>query len=72
MWWGPLWAPEPITTTVEGRERYTVAIRYPRDPRSNPQAIAKDLLVALPAGGTVLLGEVADVQLTQGATMHGP
>jgi len=59
---------EPITTTVEGRERYTVAIRYPRDLRSNPQAIAKDVLVALPNGGTVPLGEVADIQLTQGAT----
>ena len=59
---------EPITTTVEGRERYTVAIRYPRDLRSDPQAIAKDVLVSLPNGGTVPLGEVADVQLTQGAT----
>jgi Cu(I)/Ag(I) efflux system membrane protein CusA/SilA len=60
---------EPITTTVEGRERYTVAIRYPRDLRSDPQAIAKDVLVALPGGmGTVPLGEVADIRLTQGAT----
>jgi Cu(I)/Ag(I) efflux system membrane protein CusA/SilA len=59
---------EPITTTIEGRERYTVAIRYPRDLRSNPQAIAKDVLVALPGGGTVPLGEVADIGLTQGAT----
>ena len=38
---------EPITTTVEGRERYTVAIRYPRDLRSDPQSIAKDVLVSL-------------------------
>ena len=59
---------EPITTTVEGRERYTVAIRYPRDLRSDPQSIAKDVLVALPNGGTVPLGEVADIRLTQGAT----
>jgi copper/silver efflux system protein len=59
---------EPITTTVEGRERYTVAIRYPRDLRSDPQAIAKDVLVSLPAGGTVPLGEVADIRRTQGAT----
>ena len=27
---------EPVTTTVEGRERYTVSIRYPRDYRSDP------------------------------------
>ena len=59
---------EPITTTVEGRERYTVAIRYPRDLRSDPQAIAKDVLVAMPGGGTVPLGEVADIRLTQGPT----
>ena len=59
---------EPITTTVEGRERYTVAIRYPRDLRSDPQAIAKDVLVSLPGGGTVPLGEVADIRRTQGAT----
>src|SRR5204863_5080802 len=59
---------EPITTTVEGRERYTVAIRYPRDLRSEPQSIAKNVLVALPNGGTVPLGEVADLRLTQGAT----
>ncbi len=31
---------EPVTTTVEGRERYTVSIRYPRDLRSDPQTIA--------------------------------
>ncbi len=59
---------EPITTTVEGRERYTVAIRYPRDLRSDPQSIANDVLVSLPGGGTVPLGEVADIRLTQGAT----
>ncbi len=60
---------EPITTTVEGRERYTVAIRYPRDLRSDPQAIAKDVLVSLPGGnGTVPIGEVADIKLTRGAT----
>lgn len=59
---------EPITTTVEGRERYTVALRYPRDLRSDPQAIAKDVVVSLPGGGTVPLGEVADIRLTQGPT----
>ena len=61
---------QPITTTVEGRERYTVAIRYPRDLRSDPQAIAKDVLVSLPNGGTVPLGEVADIKLAQGPDQH--
>jgi copper/silver efflux system protein len=59
---------EAVTTTVEGRERYTVNVRYPRDFRSDPQSIAQDVLVPLPNGGTVPLGEVANVQLTRGAT----
>jgi Cu(I)/Ag(I) efflux system membrane protein CusA/SilA len=57
---------EPITTTVEGRERYTVSIRYPRDYRSSPAEIASQVLVPLPNGGTVPLGEVAKVELAQG------
>ncbi|QFU14752.1 efflux RND transporter permease subunit [Microvirga thermotolerans] len=59
---------EVVTTTVEGRERYGVTIRYPRDLRSNPQAIAGEVQVPLPAGGAVPLGEVAEVKLTRGAT----
>jgi copper/silver efflux system protein len=59
---------ETVTTTVEGRERYGVNIRYPRDRRSDPQSIASDVLVALPNGGTVPLGEVASVQLARGPT----
>jgi copper/silver efflux system protein len=57
---------ETVTTTVEGRERYTVNIRYPRDLRSDPRSIASDVLLALPAGGTVPLGEVAAVTLARG------
>src|SRR3977135_445021 len=59
---------ESVTTTVEGRERYTVNIRYPRDLRSNPQSIASNVLVPLPGGGTVPLGEVASVKLARGPT----
>jgi len=59
---------DAVTTTVEGRERYTVNIRYPRDLRSNPQSIASDVLVPLPNGGTVPLGEVASVKLARGPT----
>ena len=60
---------EAITTTVEGRERYNVAVRYPRDYRDNPQAIANDVLIPTPAGGTVPLSEVASVSLAQGPSM---
>ncbi|MBA3447127.1 MAG: efflux RND transporter permease subunit, partial [Pseudaminobacter sp.] len=59
---------EVITSTVEGRERYGVAIRYPRALRSDPQAIAREVQVALPGGGAVPLGEVAKIELTRGAT----
>ncbi len=59
---------EVITSTVEGRERYGVAIRYPRALRSDPQVIAREVQVALPGGGSVPLGEVAKIELTRGAT----
>ncbi|MBA1140328.1 efflux RND transporter permease subunit [Mesorhizobium neociceri] len=59
---------EVITSTVEGRERYGVAIRYPRALRSDPQSIAREVQIAIPGGGTVPLGEVAKVELTRGAT----
>jgi Cu(I)/Ag(I) efflux system membrane protein CusA/SilA len=57
---------EAVTTTVEGRERYTVSIRYPRELRSDPQAIATQVLIPLANGGTVPLGEVAKVELAKG------
>lgn len=57
---------EALTTTVEGRERYTVNLRYPRNLRSDPQAIARDVLVPMTSGGTVPLGEVAKINLTRG------
>jgi copper/silver efflux system protein len=57
---------QAVTTTVEGRERYTVNVRYPRDLRSDPQSIARNVLVPMPAGGAVPLGEVASVSLARG------
>jgi Cu(I)/Ag(I) efflux system membrane protein CusA/SilA len=59
---------ETVTTTVEGRERYAVNIRYPRALRSNPQTISTDVQVPLASGGSVPLGQVASVKLTRGAT----
>jgi Cu(I)/Ag(I) efflux system membrane protein CusA/SilA len=59
---------EAITTTVESRERYTVNIRYPRELRSDPQTIASEVLVPIPGGGMVPLGEVARIELARGAT----
>ncbi|MBK5654037.1 efflux RND transporter permease subunit [uncultured Bradyrhizobium sp.] len=59
---------ETVTTTVEGRERYSVNIRYPRALRSSPQTISTDVQVPLASGGSVPLGQVASVKLTRGAT----
>ncbi len=59
---------EAITQTVEGRERYNVALRYPAALRQDPDAIAREVQVALPGSGTVPLGEVAKLERTRGAT----
>jgi Cu(I)/Ag(I) efflux system membrane protein CusA/SilA len=66
---------EPITTTVEGRERYTVNVRYKEDFRSSPERL-RQVLVPLPAragSGTmtnhVPLGELADVKVVEGPPM---
>jgi copper/silver efflux system protein len=63
---------EVVTTMVEGRARYGVTVRYPRDLRSDPQAIAAQVLIPGMAemGKPVPmlpLGQVAKVSLTQGA-----
>ncbi|HEY9531591.1 MAG TPA: efflux RND transporter permease subunit [Burkholderiales bacterium] len=71
---------ETVTTTVEELERYSVSVRYPRDFRSDPQAIASQVLVPVmsgaAAGSTVVmktvdramvpLGQLAKVRLTKG------
>ncbi len=57
---------ETVTTTVEGRERYGVSVRYPRDVRSDPDAIAREVLVSLPNGASIPLGQVAKIKLVQG------
>ena len=58
-----------VTTTVEGNERYPVNVRYPRDFRSDPQAIAQNILVPIPSGGMVPLGQVAHISLSPGPQM---
>jgi Cu(I)/Ag(I) efflux system membrane protein CusA/SilA len=57
---------QAITTVVDGRERYTVSVRYPRDVRSDPQAIEREVLVPLPNGASIPLGSVAKVELVRG------
>ena len=58
---------EMVTTTVEGRERYGVGVRYPRELRSDPQQIAREVLVPTMDGAMVPLGQVAKVEVAKGA-----
>ena len=59
---------QTVTTTVEGRHRFSVNMRYPRDLRDNPKAIANDILLPMSAGGAVPLSEVAKVEPARGPT----
>jgi len=59
---------ETISTTVEGRERYSINVRYPRDLRSNLDELGR-VLVAAPAGIQVPMAELADISLTSGPSM---
>ena len=55
-----------VTTTVEGRERFGVIVRYPRDLRDDPLAIAGNVLVNAANGASIPLGEVATIKITAG------
>jgi len=57
---------ETVTTTVEGRERFSVNVRYPRGLRNDPQAIASQVLVTTSDGTAIPLGEVASISIGQG------
>ncbi|WP_119965270.1 efflux RND transporter permease subunit [Simplicispira lacusdiani] len=58
---------EMVTTTVEGRERFGVTVRYPRELRADPQQIAREVLVPTMDGSMVPLGQVARVEVAKGA-----
>lgn len=57
-----------LTTTVEGRERFPVRLRYARELRDNPEALSM-LLVPTATGAQIPLKELADIDYTRGAQM---
>ena len=57
-----------VTTTVEGRERFPVNIRYYRDFRSDLGSLRR-VLVPTVSGAQIPLGQLADLKLTTGTTM---
>ncbi|MFT5601521.1 MAG: Cu(I)/Ag(I) efflux system membrane protein CusA/SilA [Flavobacteriales bacterium] len=54
-----------MTSTVEGRERYGIRLRYPLELRNDPEKI-KEIYVATPGGTQVLLGDLVDIKYEQG------
>ncbi len=59
---------EPITTTVEGRERYTVNVRYARELRDDVDKL-KRVLVPTSSGQHIPLAELADLVMRTGPSM---
>jgi Cu(I)/Ag(I) efflux system membrane protein CusA/SilA len=54
-----------LTTTVEGRERFPVRVRYARELRDNPDDLKK-VLIPTPTGVQIPLGELAGITYTKG------
>ncbi len=54
-----------ITSTVEGRERFPVRVRYPRELRDNPEALS-DILLPTPTGAQIPIGQVVDIEYVRG------
>lgn len=55
----------PLTQTVEGRERYAVRVRYPRELRNNPDDL-KSIYVSVSKGSPVPLDELVTIRYEQG------
>jgi Cu(I)/Ag(I) efflux system membrane protein CusA/SilA len=54
----------PLTTTVEGLQRYTVNLRYDRDFRENLEAL-RDIIVPSPTGAQIPLGQFAEMKVVR-------
>lgn len=57
-----------ITSTVEGRERFPVRVRYPRELRDDPESLKK-VFIPTPTGVQVPLGELVDIEYLRGPQM---
>ncbi|HEY1058199.1 MAG TPA: efflux RND transporter permease subunit [Limnobacter sp.] len=67
-WIGGAVGGQVVGETVEGLERYPIQIRYPRELRDSPRALAT-MPIQTPLGQQILLGDVARVSLTEGPPM---
>lgn len=57
-----------IGQTIEGRERYPINVRYPRELRDNVDKL-RNLPVVTASGGQIALGELADITISEGPPM---
>jgi Cu(I)/Ag(I) efflux system membrane protein CusA/SilA len=57
-----------VTHTIEGRERYPVNVRYPRNLRQNLKSLRR-VLIATPSGAKIPISYVADLQVKKGPPM---
>src|SRR5688500_2733777 len=57
-----------LTTTIEGRSRFPVRVRYRPEDRADPQALAQ-VLVTAPGGAQIPLGQVAHIEHGRGPAM---
>jgi len=57
-----------LSTSVEGRERFPLRVRYARELRDNPEDLKRILIPAM-NGVQIPLGEIADIDYTRGAQM---
>ncbi len=60
---------ETVTTTVEGRERYPVNVRYMRDFRTDLGALSRVLVSASEGQRQIPIGQLADIKATSGPSM---
>ncbi|MGZ7079429.1 MAG: efflux RND transporter permease subunit, partial [Thermoanaerobaculia bacterium] len=59
---------ENVSTTIEGRERYPINVRYPRELRDELEKLAR-ILVPTPSGANIPLGQLASIRIVEGPAM---
>jgi copper/silver efflux system protein len=59
---------ESVTTTIEGRARYSVNVRYPRELRDNLERLSQ-VLVPTPTGAQIPMAQIAEIRKTTGPSM---
>ena len=59
---------ENVSTTIEGRERYPINVRYPRELRDDPDKLARTLVPTM-SGAQIPLSQLAEIRLVEGPSM---